>query len=182
MRREAKHPRPDGERFDRQAPNSTGLSMRYCRFGRGEFVRRRTRFELRRDLPFCARGRLERRRGGPIVETARPHDRCRHVDVRVGGVDGQIRAVDPIAIDLVFDRHDARVHRHAPAGIVRLLDSKLPAICGVRIHVVDVLCEIVQRISSWRRPADRGARGGHAARPLKCRLDLHPAPRGPREN
>ena len=100
-------------------PNSTGLSIRYCRFGAVNSSGARARMQLRRDGPGAAghaRRRFERQRRRRIVEPARPHDRRGHVHVDVRRVDREIRAVDEIAEDLVPDRHRAAVRGHGPSG------------------------------------------------------------------
>ena len=47
-------------------------------------------------------------------EAARPHQRRRHVHVRVRGVDAEVRAVDVVAEDLVDDAHGAVVLGDVP--------------------------------------------------------------------
>ncbi len=81
--------------------------------------------QLRRHLPGRAGRRIEGQRRRPIVEAAPPHDRRRHVDVRMARIDGQIRSIEPIAADLVFQRDGALVRRHAPSRIIRPIRPQL---------------------------------------------------------
>ena len=133
--------------------------------------------QLRRDLPLRTGRRSERQRGGTIVKAAGPHDRCRHVDVRMARIDRQVRPVDAIAIHLVLDGHAGRMGRYGPSGVVRPFEAQFAAVRIVRVDVVHVLREVVDRVAPGRRSAHpqlerrRGQLG-------KRRVHLHPSLRG----
>ena len=109
--------------------------------------------ELRGDLPVRASGLLEGDGDRPIVLAVRPHHRRRHVDVRVGLVDGEVRAVHAIAVDLVLHRDAAAMAADVPAVRIRPCRLDLARVRAERVHVVDVLREIVQRVAARRRSA-----------------------------
>ncbi len=114
-----------------RGPNSTGLSIRYCRFGAVNASGARAGMELRRHRPGAAgyaRRLFERQRRRRIVEPARPHDGGGHVHVDVRRIDGQVRAVDEIAIDLVPDGHGVAVRCHRPSGRIGAGDRELAAV------------------------------------------------------
>ena len=88
-------------------------------------------------------------------------------------VDGEIRAVDAIAVHLVAHCHAAAVSRDIPS--VRVGPRRLyPATVGAdRADVVHVLREIMKRIAAGRRSAHpQLERARFEIR--KRRLDLHP--------
>ena len=130
--------------------------------GRRERARIGRRMKLRRDLP---RGRgLERDAHRTILESARPHQRRGNIDVRVRGVDRQIRAVELIAEDLVADAHRAVVRRHVPLRRIRALGGKRHARAVVYLHVVDVPGELVDGVSALARCGTSAPRAFPAAR------------------
>ena len=130
--------------------------------------------QLRRDLPAHAGGLLEADGHRPIVEPVRPHDRRRHVDVRVRGVDGEVGAIHAVAEHLVLHGDAAAVSRHVPPVRVRPCRRQLAAVGREGVDVVHVLGEVVERVASRRRAAHP-----QLERPVadvrKRRLDLHPA-------
>ena len=111
----------------------------------------------------------------PIVEAVRPHDRRRHVDVRVRRVDGEIRAVDAIAEHLVLHGHAAAVTGDVPAVRIRPASS---AARGRRRRR-----RARRRRSSRNRAANSGPATSGSCAARACRLpssgnerfDLHPA-------
>ena len=120
---------------------------------RGVGKRIGTREELGPDLPARPWRRCEAHRRGPQLETAGPHQSCRHVDVRVGAVDTEVGAVDPIAENPVGDAHRPMVLCHVPLMRVRPRHRQRRA-CGVgHTDVEHVLGELVQRVASRRRAA-----------------------------
>ena len=176
MRGEAERPRTDREGFDRHWAELDRTVDQILQVGSGELGRGRTGLELCRDLPLDAGRGVERQRRRSIVVAARPHD-CRwHVDVRMGGIDGQVGAVNTVAVDLVLDGDRGRVLGNTPPGVVGMLDAKLASIGSVGMDVVDVLREVVKRIPPWRRSTDAEVErsGAHAG---KRGFDLHPLAR-----
>ena len=82
--------------------------------GRGEDQRVVGREELRGDVPRLAGRRHELHPGGARSRAPRPHQRRRHVQVAVRGVDAEVGAVDAIAEHAVADHHRAVVAGHVP--------------------------------------------------------------------
>ena len=86
-----------------------------------------------------------------------------------------------IAVDLVLDGHAAGVRRYRPSGVVRPLEPQLAAVGVVRVHVVHVLREVVERVASGRRSAHPQLE--RRRRQLgERRVDLHPSLRTARES
>ena len=158
MRGEAERVAVDRELANRHRAELGRAVHQVLKIGRGELERRGPRVQLRRDAParlaVAAAGRFERDGRGTIVEPARPHDRRRHVDVRVRRVDREVGAVDAVAEHFVAHGHRrppccGTVH---PYGSGRVTASSRPS-APTALDVVHVLREIVQRIAAWRRPA-----------------------------
>ena len=118
----------DLERSDDCSLSSVGLSIRYWRFGavnvQGSGVGKSCVAGVQ---PSPAGGR-ERDADRPRFEAARPHQRRRHVHVRVGRVDAEIGAVHAVAEHLVDHADGAVVPGDVPLIGVRPDDcSALPA-------------------------------------------------------
>ena len=179
MEREAEGARADGELPHRDRTEFRGAVHQVLQVRRGELDaigarRGAAGVQLRGDLPVHAGGLFERKRDRTIVEAARPHERRRHVDVRVRLVDGEVRAVDAIAEHFVLHRHRGAMVRHAPAVRVGSHRRQLAPAVVSDVHVVDVFREIVERVAPGRRAAHAqleraGAELGEG------RLHLHPA-------
>ena len=157
---ESECPRADRELADHDGPELCRTVHQVLQVRRGQLERVGDRsprvvrrpvpvyVELRRHLPMFTGRLLERDDRGSILEAVRPHQRRRHIDVRVVGVDRQIRAVDAIAVHLVLHGDE-------------------------RVDVVHVLREVVQRIAARRRPAHSQLE--RRLRQLReRRFDLHP--------
>ena len=129
--------------------------------------------ELGGDLPLHSLGWVERYGDSTVVETARPHDGCRHVDVRVGRIDCQVRAVDVIAEDLVFHGNHAAVLGNDPAVWIRSGHRDLAALAIECMNVVDILREIMRRVAA-RRGSAHSQFERRTAQLFKRDLDLHP--------
>ena len=123
------------------------------------------------DLP--RRRRLERDPRGALLEAACPHQRRRHVDVRVGRVDREVRAVEAIAPYFVADAHHAAVPRNVPLRRVGTFDGERHSLAVVNPYVVHIPGEIVNGVASGRRARyqDLEDPGRHVG---KDHLDLHP--------
>ena len=109
-----KRERPQTERADLR-----GTVHEVLQVWRGVGKRIGTRQELGPDAPARPRRRSEAHRRGPQLEAAGPHQRRRHVDVRVGAVDAEVGAVDSIAENPVGDAHRPMVLCHVPLMRVR---------------------------------------------------------------
>ena len=104
--------------------------------------------QLRRDLPLRTGWLFQQHADRPVFETAGPHERGGHVDVRVGCVDREIRAVDAVAEHLVPQRDVAAVPAHGPPIRIRPRRLQLAPVGGEGVHVVDVLREIMERVAA----------------------------------
>ena len=179
-RRRARLPSADGERPQREGAELRRAVHQVLEVRRRERLRVRAGKQLRRHAPAGAGRRLEADVDGTLLETASPHQRGRHVDVCVRGVDRQVRAVRAIAEDAITDANVRRVLgndplmrcrvRHAQGGARRVRDA----------DVEHVLRELMKRVASRRRAAH--------VQLERCRrqvgereLDLHPAMLGFRE-
>ena len=174
VQRETEGMAADGELADAARPELRRAVHQVLQVRRGELERRRAQVQLGRDLP-AHPGRLLKGDGDrTIVETVCPHDRRRHVDVRVRGVHREIGPVHAIAEHLVLHCDAAAVSGHVPAVGIRPGGRQFAAVGGEGVHVVDVLREVMQRVTPRRRPAH--AQLQRAAAELgERRLDLHPA-------
>ena len=158
MRRDTEHRRAvligHGERAQRELAELGRAVHQVLEIGRGE--------RIRRPGPACSCvATLQRRSGRPLeahrhrstLHPARPHQRRRHVDVRMRAVDREVGAVDAVAEDAVLHPHGARVAGDVPLVRVGPRDGeRLPRFVGDP-HVEDVLRELVDRVAPWRRTA-----------------------------
>ena len=101
---------------------------------RGEDERVVGRVELRGHRPGDVGRRHERQPGGPRLERLRPHQRRRHVEVRLGGVDARVGAVDAIAEQAIAEADGAAVARDAPDVQVRPRRRQRPAGAVAELH------------------------------------------------
>ncbi len=182
---EAKRPRSDGEPADGERAHFRRAVHQVLKVRRGERVARRNRgvaedreafaVQLGRDEPAPVHpcGLIERHRHGPLVEATRPHNRRGHVDVRVRRVDREIRAVDAIAVHLVFHGGAAAVAARVPAVRIRSRGLDLTPVRRRDVHVVHVLGEVVQRVPARRRSAHPQLERARSE-VWERRLDLHP--------
>ena len=117
-------------------------------------VRRREREGICRgeqlggDPPAGPGGRNDLDDRRPVLEPARPHERCWHVDVCVGGVHRQIRSVHPISVHPIPHPERTVVRLEDPAMRSGVLDRQDPPGTVSRLHVEDVRGEFVQGVSS----------------------------------
>ena len=81
------------------ALNSDGLSIRYWRLGAVNVSGSLVGYSCVATRHWRPGRLLERDARRPVLEPARPHQRRRHVDVGVRGVDAQVGAVHAIAED-----------------------------------------------------------------------------------
>ncbi len=174
VQRQPERPVAGREPAARDRTKLCGAVHQVLKVRRGEFEGGRASLKLRGDLPGPVYGRVEGHGDGAVVEAARPHDDRRHVDVRVGRIDREIRAVDVIAEDLVFDGDDAAVVGNGPAVGIRPGRRNLAALATEGVDVVDVLREIMQRVPPRRRAAHSQLER-RAAQLVERGLDLHPA-------
>ena len=173
MRRKPERLQPDGELRDEQRAQLDRAVHQVRQVRGGKLERVRALMQLRRGLPAGAGRRLKLQGGRPIVHAPGPHDRRGHVQMHVRRVHSQVRPVNPVAVDLVLDRDDIPVGRHGPSGLIGPLNRQLGAISRVRVDVVDVLGELVQRVSARRRPAHTKLEG-RRRHGRERRVDLHP--------
>ena len=168
------------EAVQREGPHFGGAVHQVVQVGGGEDQRVVGGEELRRHLPGLARRRHELDAGGARLQPLGPHQRRRHVQVAVGGIDGQVGAVDAIAEDAVADHHRAVVAGHVPLVQAGPHRGERLALAVGDPDVEDVLGKFVQGVAARRRAAhphlqragrDVGERGVH----------LHPAVFGLRE-
>jgi hypothetical protein len=118
-------------------------------------IARRT--QLGRDLPVV--GCVEGDACGSWLEPPRPHERGRNIQMRVRGVDRQVRAVDPIAEHFVANPHRSAVAADVPLRRTGACHGQRPARAVIDLDVVDVLGELVDGV-----PPGRGARHHHFER------------------
>ena len=146
-------------------PNSDGLSIRYCRLGA---------VNSSGDDPACSCvATCHCAPGGCTNVTVAGRSSSPRAHMIAAGMlmcacvvsTAEIRAVDAVAVDLVLHRHAAAVAADGPPVRIRPRRRQLPAVGGERVHVVDVLREVVQRVAARRR---RGSCAARAA-PIRAR-------------
>ena len=107
--------------------------------------------QLRGNLPLGPLRRRKRYADFTIAETSCPHERRGDVEVGVGGIDLRVRSVRPVGKQGIRDPDGRIVNRHVPLiGIGSLYHEGMPltVCCANRI---DVLGELVERVSPRRR-------------------------------
>ncbi len=166
-----------GERPHRARPEFDRAVHQILQVRRGELERAGAREQLRERAPLLSCWRLQRDDRTTVVEAARPHQRRRHVDVRVRWVNREVGAIQHVAENLVAQRDAAVVPRCNPSVRIRPRQRNLTPGAVYRANVVDVLREVVHRVPPGRRPAHP-----HLERPsaklAKPDFDLHPVMRG----
>ncbi len=175
MHGESEFGRIHRELADRHRTEFRGAVHQVLKIRRRELERRRSGVQLRGHFPLRT-GRLhERQRHRPIVQPMGPHDRRRHVDVRVRRVDGQIRPVDGVPVHFVLHGDAAAMAAaHIPPVRIGPRRLQLAAVPREGVHVVHVLREIVQRVAAGRRAAHPELER-HRCKIRERRFHLHPA-------
>jgi len=107
-----------------------------------------------------------------LFESTDPHQGRRHVDVGVGGVDGQIRSVDAIAEDAIVHAYLRSMLRHVPFVRVHVRHRKRSALSIHDPEVEDVLREVVQRVASGRGSAHQQLQR-HGRQIAQRHVDVH---------
>ena len=170
---ETKRPAVDLELTDRHRTELRGAVHQILKVRRRKLEGGRARMQLRRHLPMETRGRNKGQCRWPVVQSARPHDRRRHVDVRMASVHGQVGAVHAIAEYLVAQRQGAAVLVHRPSIWVGPFRRQLASVSAHNLDVVDIYREVVQRVAPRRGTAHAQFEwlGTEIGEP---RFDLHP--------
>ncbi len=93
--------------------------------------------------------------------------------MRMGGIDGEKRAIGAVAEDTIPNAHGAGVTDDIPFACIRPLHFQYRPGTIVDLHVVDVPGELMDCVSPRRRAAHHHAKG--ASRHVhETDLDLHP--------
>ena len=85
---------------------------------------------------------------GAAIQASRPHQCRRHVQVRVRGIDREIRAVDVVAVEFVDDPDSPVVTSDIPLVRVRPRHRERLALAIEGLQLEHVLRVFVQRIPS----------------------------------
>ena len=142
-----------GKHLESELAHLAGTVHQIRKIGRGERLLVGAGEQLRRHAPRGSGRALEADGRAPLLEAAYPHQRCRHVDVGVVGIDAQIRAVRSVAEHAIVDADGVRVRCDVPTiGIGAGHRQRAAALVGDP-DIQHVLRELVKRVSPRRRSA-----------------------------
>ena len=148
VQRESEGPAAGGERVERPDTDFRRAVHQVLQVRGGEHERIGGGVQLGRHGPGRSGRWPEHHLERPLLQPAREHDGGRHVDVSVGGVDGQVGAVESVTENPVTHHDLWAVGLNSPPGRVRVQHRQRMPGPVVGLDVVDVLGEVVGRVST----------------------------------